>query len=44
MGTSEKDLKRLCPNATIMKGLAIHGTIACMAEQAINNWIQNGGY
>ena len=44
MGTSEKDLKRLCPNATITKGLAIHGTNACKAEESVKHWIQDGGY
>ncbi len=42
MGTSERDLKRICKNATIMKGLAIHGAEAKDSEAKVVTWIKKG--
>lgn len=38
MGTSESDIKRLCPGAHVEPGLAIHGADVKNAETAIQNW------
>lgn len=42
MGESENDMKKLCPNADIKKGLAIHGTVASKTELSIKDWIMKG--
>lgn len=41
MASSEKDLKKLIPNADIRKGLAIQGYSVSKAESIIHNWIEN---
>lgn len=42
MGSSEKDIRQLCPNAKVEKGLAIHGGSVCRSENDIKKWIQEG--
>ncbi len=39
MGSSERDLKKICPDSNIQKGLAIHGSSANSAENAVENWL-----
>jgi flavodoxin len=41
MGHSEKDIAKSCPKATILKGLAIHGSHASSAESEVLSWIDN---
>ena len=38
MGHSEQDIRRLCPGATLEKGLAIHGGSVKNAEAALKKW------
>lgn len=40
MGNSERDLKKLCPNADIRTGLAIHGSSVSEAKPAIEKWLK----
>ncbi len=42
MGRSEEDIRRLCPGATVAKGLAIHGGSVKEAEPDIRKWIGKG--
>lgn len=39
MGRSVKDIKKLCPNAQVENGLAIHGASVNMAKSDIEKWI-----
>ena len=39
MGHSEKDIAKACPNATVLEGIAIHGTSAGSAESKVSSWI-----
>lgn len=39
MGSSESDIKRLCPEAKVEKGLAIHGGSVNRARKDIEKWI-----
>ncbi|NLI92582.1 MAG: flavodoxin [Peptococcaceae bacterium] len=39
LGHSEKDIAKLCPKATLLKGLAIHGTRVKDAKKDIANWL-----
>ena len=43
MGTSEKDIARICPNATILKGLAIQGTKVKQSKDRVDAWIDGLG-
>ena len=38
MGSSESDLRRVCPGATIAKGLSIHGAEAAQSEKQAAAW------
>lgn len=40
MGSSERDLKRLCPSADIRPGLAIHGSAVAQAKPAMEKWLK----
>lgn len=40
MGNSEEDIRRLCPQAVLGKGLAIHGGSVQKAEPAIQKWLE----
>lgn len=40
MGVSEKDIKRLCPNATVVKGIAISGSNVEKSRKAIERWVK----
>jgi flavodoxin len=39
MGHSEQDIVKACPKATVLKGIAIHGTSASSAESSVSSWI-----
>lgn len=39
MGSSESDIKRLCPGANVEKGLAIHGGSVNRSKKEIEEWI-----
>ncbi len=39
MGHSEKDIAKACPNASVLKGIAIHGSSAGSAESDVSKWI-----
>ncbi len=38
LGHSENDIAKLCPNAKLLKGLAIHGSSVSDAKKDIINW------
>ena len=40
LGSCERDLKRVCEDATFGKGLAVHGADATRAEKAVAEWAQ----
>ena len=40
MGSSERDIKRLCPKAKVLSGLAIRGGSVERADKEIKNWIK----
>lgn len=40
MGSSEGDIRRLCPGAVVEKGLAIHGAAVSRSEKDIKKWIE----
>ena len=39
MGQSERDIKRLCPNANVEKGLAIYGSSVSRSQKDFEKWI-----
>lgn len=43
LGDSERDLKRLCPGATVLKGLPIRGSAVREAEQDLAAWLRRSG-
>ena len=40
LGSSVRDVKRLCPGATVEGGLTIHGTSAGQSENEIRKWLK----
>ena len=38
LGSSERDLKKICKEATFGKGIAIHGADAAKSESTVANW------
>jgi flavodoxin len=40
MGTSEEDIKGLCPGAKVERGLAIHGSSVQKAKKHIERWVR----
>jgi flavodoxin len=40
LGNSERDIKRLCPNAKVLPGLAIKGSSVGRADQDVANWLK----
>jgi flavodoxin len=40
MGHSEKDIAKACPKATVLEGIAIHGTSAASAESDVSSWVE----
>ena len=43
MGHSESEIRKLCPNANVLKGLAIFGGSVHKAEKEIAAWIRESG-
>lgn len=41
MGDSEGDIKRLCPNSIVEKGLAIRGSMVVDSDDRIKKWLTN---
>jgi flavodoxin len=39
LGHSEKDIAKTCPNATVLRGIAIHGTSAGSAKNIVTSWL-----
>ncbi len=37
----ERDIKKLCPNAVIQKGIAIKGSAVKNSGNALENWLKN---
>ncbi len=42
LGRSEADLRRLCPGAKVVPGLAIHGSAVCREERLLEAWLKGG--
>jgi len=40
MGSSERDIKKLCPKATVLPGLAIRGGSVGRADKDLSNWLR----
>lgn len=43
MGQSERDIKKLCPKASVQKGLAIYGTKVGQADKDVSAWLSQFG-
>jgi flavodoxin len=43
LGHSEKDIAKLCPKATLLKGLSIHGSSVNAAKKDVANWLSKIG-
>ena len=43
MGGSERDIKRLCPGATVKAGLSITGSSAANAAGSVKRWLSQNG-
>jgi flavodoxin len=40
MGSSERDIKKLCPKATMLSGLSIRGGDVARADKDVANWLK----
>lgn len=40
LGRSEQDIKKLCPNADVLKGIAIRGGSAGSAVKIVSEWVE----
>jgi len=43
MGSSERDIKRVCPGAKVEKGLSITGSQAANSKDAVRKWLAANG-
>lgn len=43
MGSSEKDIASLCPDAELLEGLAVSGSQASTAQSDVEDWINDSG-
>ncbi|WP_039764165.1 MULTISPECIES: flavodoxin [unclassified Caldicellulosiruptor] len=43
LGSSERDIKKLCPKANVLPGLAIRGSSVNQADNDIQNWLSRLG-
>ena len=43
MGSSEKNIKKLCPGAALKKGLSINGSSAANSEGSLKKWLSANG-
>ncbi len=41
MGSSEQDIRKLCPRARVEKGLAIHGGSVVRSREEIEKWLES---
>jgi flavodoxin len=41
MGKSERDIKNLCPNATVLPGIDIRGGSVANADNVVQSWLKN---
>lgn len=41
MGSSERDLKKICKGATVEKGLSIHGAEAAQSRGKVEAWVKS---
>lgn len=41
MGNSERDIKQLCPNAKILEGIVIRGSLVGSADSTVQSWLKN---
>jgi flavodoxin len=41
LGSSEHDIKNLCPTAKVLSGLAIKGGTVGRADNDVANWLKN---
>lgn len=39
MGSSEKDIQEICPNAKVEKGIAIHGSSVNRSREELKDWV-----
>ncbi len=43
MGSSERDIAKICPGATLKKGLALSGSGVANADSQIESWLKTNG-
>ena len=43
MGGSERDIKRVCPGATVKSGLSVTGSAAANSKEAVSRWLSANG-
>ena len=43
MGSSERDIKKLCPGATVKSGLSVNGSNAAKSEGTVKRWLSANG-
>lgn len=41
LGRSENDIKRLCPESTVLRGIALYGSSVSRADDEVKNWLKN---
>lgn len=41
LGRSENDIKRICPESTVLRGLAIRGSSVSGSDRAIKEWLES---
>ena len=44
LGRSEQDIKKSCPDASVLDGIAIHGAGAGSANTMITDWLQRNNF
>jgi len=40
MGRSESDIKKLCPDATVLPGFAVYGSMVASADDDLMAWLK----
>jgi flavodoxin len=43
LGSSESDIRKLCPKATVLPGLAVRGSAVKTASAEVENWLKRNG-
>lgn len=41
LGKSENDIKRLCPDSSVLRGFALLGSTVEKADEEVRNWLKN---